>query len=164
MTGNISYYFKAYDVTGRDFNTTLYHIAVANFALQPQTNTLTVYRTKSATFQLHLLSCNNFTEQVLLSSTGNGGVHPHFLQEGFVNLVSAASVSGLPNGATYILLTATNRTVLAGGPGTTDLPLQIKIAAHSNTGTSDFDCGFGRWGHPLADNPNHIIVIRAKYD
>jgi hypothetical protein len=214
VTGNIAYYIKAYDQAGRQVNTTVYHIAVADFGLQPQTNTLTVYRTKSATLELQLLSINNFNRQVELSTIGNpSGLTVGFsanpatsgtvvglnitagadvpnatypvtlvgtyapsqspqvtrqsliyitvadfqvtvtpasdlvqagsmaaftitltLQKGFVNPVSITSVFGLPQGATYTVI-ASNPTVLAGGPGTTHVTLQIKVVPYTKTGT-----------------------------
>lgn len=214
VTGNIAYYIKAYDPAGRQVNTTVFHIAVADFGLQPQTNSLTVYRTRTASLQLLLLSINNFNHQVELSTNGNpSGLTVHFsanpttagspvslnvtanatvpngtypvtltatyappqspqvtresaiditvadfqvavtpssdtvqagstaaftitltLEKGFVDPVSIATVSGLPVGATY-KVTASNPTVLAGGPGTTDVTIQIKIEAFTKTGT-----------------------------
>jgi len=214
VTGNIAYYIKAYGPSGRQVNTTVYHIAVADFGLQPQTNSLTVYRTKTATLQLHLLSINNFNRQLSLSTnesptgltvrfsanpatsgtavgltvaadaTVPNGTYPVTLiatyappqssrisresvidvtvadfqvtvapfnntvlagstatftitltiQKGFIAPVSITSVSGLPQGATYAV-TSSNLTVLAGGPGTTNVTLQIKIEAFTKTGT-----------------------------
>ena len=214
VTGNIAYYIKAYDTNGRQVNTTTYHIAVADFNLQPQTNTLTVYRTKSTTLEVQLQSINNFNGQVRLSTSGNpsglsvifsenpapsgttvqlnftadantpNGTYPVTLaatylpshsspvtkqtvvdatvadfqmamtpssnevpagsvaiftiiltlQNGFTNPVMITDISGLPQGANYTL-TASNPTVLAGGPGSTDITLQIKIPAFTNVGT-----------------------------
>lgn len=214
VTGNIAYYIKAYNTVGRQFNTTTYHIAVADFILQPQTNTLTVYRTKSATLEAQLQSINNFNGQLKLSTSGNptgltvtfstnpapsgtmvqlnftadantpNGTYPVTLvatylpsqsspvtrqtvvdatvadfqvavtpssnavpagsvatftiiltlQSGFINPVMITDISGLPQGATYTL-TASNPTVLAGGPGSTAITLQIKIPAFTKAGT-----------------------------
>jgi proteasome lid subunit RPN8/RPN11 len=214
VTGNIAYYIKAYDAAGRQVNTTTYHIAVGDFNLQPQINTLTVYRTKSATLNVQLQSINNFDGQLKLSTNGNPGgltiifstnpalsgtmVQLNFtatantpngtypitlvatyiasqsspvtrqtvvkatvadfqvavtpsndvvsrgstatftiiltLQNGFTDPVTITDVSGLPQGANYTL-TASNPTVLAGGPGNTDIALQIKIPAVTKVGT-----------------------------
>jgi proteasome lid subunit RPN8/RPN11 len=214
VTGNIAYYIKAYDTVGRQVNTTTYHVAVADFNLQPQTNTLTVYRTKSATLEVQLQSINNFNGQLKLSTNGNpsglaiifstnpapsgtvvqlnftadantpNGTYPVTLvatylpsqsspvtrqtvvdatvadfqvtvtpsmdvvpagstatftitlalQKGFIDPVMITGISGLPQGATYTL-TASNPTVLAGGPGNTDITLQIKIPAFTKVGT-----------------------------
>ena len=214
VTGNIAYYIKAYDPAGRQVNTTVYHIAIADFGLQPQTNALTVYRTKTAGLKLQLLSINNFNGQVDLSANGNpsgltvsfspnpatsgtivglnvaadakvpNGTYPVSLvgtyatsqsskvtrqsviditvadfqvavtpasdvvqpgstaaftvtltlQKGFVDPVSITDVSGLPQDATYAIIVS-NPTVLAGGPGTTDVTLQVKVVAFTKTGT-----------------------------
>jgi uncharacterized membrane protein len=48
--------------------------------------------------------------------------------------VNITDVSGLPQGATYTF-TATDRTVLAGVPGTTDITLQIRIPPLTQIGT-----------------------------
>jgi hypothetical protein len=103
VTGNISYYIKAYDTTGREFNTTLYNVPVANFALQPEVSTLTIYRTLSATYQLHLQSINNFTAQVQLSTTGS----PNGLTVGF-------SANPATPGTTAILDISANATIPVG--------------------------------------------------
>jgi proteasome lid subunit RPN8/RPN11 len=214
VVGNIAYYIKAYDPTGRQVNTTVYHIAIADFSLQPQANSLTVYRTRMSTLELQLLTINNFKQQVDLSTNGNpGGLTLSFsanpaasgtsvgmnvsasatvpngtypvtliatysppqspeisretvvditvadfqvavtpssdtvqagstaaftiavtLQKGFVDAVSIINVTGLPHGATYTV-TAINPTALAGGPGTTDVTLQVKIVAFTKMGT-----------------------------
>jgi len=214
VTGNMAYYIKAYDPAGRQVNTTVYHIVVADFGLQPQTNALTVYRMKTAALQLQLLSINDFNGQVELSANDNpvgltvtfsanpatsltvvdlnvsadasvpNGTYPVTLlgtfaasqsyqvsresviyitvadfqvavtpatdtvnsggtatftikltlQKGFVDPVSMTEVSGLPQGATYTV-TANNPTVVAGGPGTTEITLQIKTLALTKAGT-----------------------------
>jgi hypothetical protein len=214
VIGNIAYYIEAYDPAGRQVNTTLYHIAVADFRLQPQTNALTVYRNESATVKVQLLPINNFNGQVELSANGNpsgltvsfpanpatsgttvplnfaadsttpNGTYPVTLiatylppqspqvtretvvdvtvadfqmtitppvntvhagltatftitltlQRGFIDPVTITSVSGLPKGATTTLTTS-NPTVLAGGPGSTEVTLQIKIPAFTKAGT-----------------------------
>ena len=214
VTGNMAYYIEAYDPAGKQVNTTVYHIVVADFGLQPQTNALTVYRTKTATLQLQLLSVNDFNGQVELSANGNpsgltvsfstdpatsrtvvnlnvsadatvpNGTYPVTLvgtygawqssqvsrqsviditvadfqvavtpasdivnsgataaftikltlQKGFADPVSITDVSGLPQGATYTI-TASNPTLLAGGPGTTEITLQIKTVPFTKTGT-----------------------------
>ena len=69
--GNIAYYIKAYDPAGRQVNTTTYHIAVADFGLQPQTNALTVYNNRTVTFQLQIVPINNFNRQIELSTSGS---------------------------------------------------------------------------------------------
>jgi uncharacterized membrane protein len=56
------------------------------------------------------------------------------LQKGFTDPVSITDVSGLPQGATYTL-TASNPTVLAGGPGATSILLQIKVPPLTKVGT-----------------------------
>jgi proteasome lid subunit RPN8/RPN11 len=214
VTGNIAYYIKAYGPTGRQVNTTVYHIAVSDFGLQPEANALTVYRTKTATLLLQLQSVNNFNKQVELSTSGNPSglrfsfsnnpatagtgvtinvaadaavpngtypvtlvgtysaaqasqvtrqsvidvtvadfevavappsavVHPGAtavltvtltLQKGFVDSVTITDISGLPQGATYTV-TASNPTILAGGPATTEVTLQIKTLAFTKAGT-----------------------------
>jgi hypothetical protein len=214
VTGDIAYYIEAYDPSGRDFNTTIYHIAIGDFNLASESNTLTVYRTRSATLGLQLQSTNNFSEKLEMSANGapNGlivafspnpaesatnvqlnftatsetpnGTYPItlsasytpaqstpvvrqvtvavtvadfqvslaptntvalagstatftitlILQKGFVDPVKITDISGLPQGATYTF-TASNPTVLVGGPGTTTLTLEIKIPAFTKAGT-----------------------------
>jgi proteasome lid subunit RPN8/RPN11 len=214
VTGNIAYYIKALDPRGRQFNTTVYHIAIADFSLQPQTNSITVYRTRMATLQLQLFPVNEFNQQVELSTNGSpagltvgfspnpatpGGavglniaadatapngtfpvtligtyapstssqvtresvidvtvadfqvavtpssdvVHAGStaaftmavtLQKGFVDPVSITDVSGLPQGSNYTVVTS-NPTVLAGGPGTTIVTLQVQILEFTKNGT-----------------------------
>jgi len=56
------------------------------------------------------------------------------LQPGFTDPVKITDISGLPTGATYTL-TANNPTVLAGGPGTTIILIQVKIPAFTKAGT-----------------------------
>jgi uncharacterized membrane protein len=214
VTGNIAYYIKAYDNTGRELNTTTYQITVADFSLQSIGNTITVYRTKSSSLDVQLLAINNFDGQLQLSTNGNPPglgvsfsanpvmtgsiVHLNFtaeastpngtypvtvvatyspspssqvtrdtvvdvtvadfqlavtplsstvsggstatflltltLQNGFTDAVKITDISGLPAGATYTT-TASNPTVLAGGPGTTTLTLQIKVPPSAKPGT-----------------------------
>jgi len=71
VTGNIAYYIKAYDPNGKELNTTTYHIAVADFSLQPQTKSLVVYRTESAPLQMELQPINNFNGKLQLSANDN---------------------------------------------------------------------------------------------
>ncbi len=71
VTGNIAYYIKAYDPTGKELNTTTYHIAVADFSLQIQTRSLVVYRTESTPLQMELQPINNFNGEVQLSANDN---------------------------------------------------------------------------------------------
>jgi len=71
VTGNIAYYIKASDSTGRQVNTTTYHIVVADFNILPQTSSFTVYRTRYAVTNIQLVSINEFTQPVQLSATGN---------------------------------------------------------------------------------------------
>ena len=71
VTGNIAYFVKAFDPAGREVNTSLYHIPVADFSLQAQIQAVTVYRTKSVSLQLALVSINDFDDQVQLSTSGN---------------------------------------------------------------------------------------------
>jgi hypothetical protein len=71
VTGDIAYYIKAYDPTGRELNTTTYQIAVADFSLQPLNSAVTVYRTETASVGLRLQAINNFTGQLQLSTTNN---------------------------------------------------------------------------------------------
>ena len=236
VTGNIVYYIKAYEPDGRQVNTTVYHITVADFSLQPQSDTLTVYRTKEATLELHLLSINNFNEPVELSANGNpSGLNVSFstnpatsgtvvlnvtanagtpngtfpvtlvgtyaasqssqvtrqsivditvadfqvtiapanetvragstatfsitltLQKGFVDPVSVTNVSGLPQGATYTV-TASNPTVLAGGPGATKVMLQVKISAFTKTGTYTIEIVISGGG--IAHSLTAQIIVR----
>jgi hypothetical protein len=70
VTGNIAYYIVAVDSQGNQVKTPTYQIAVADFNPILQSSSLTVYRTKSVTTSINLLSVNNFTKQVSLSSTG----------------------------------------------------------------------------------------------
>jgi uncharacterized membrane protein len=56
------------------------------------------------------------------------------LQKGFTDPVTITDISGLPQGATYTV-TASNPTVLAGGPGNTNITLAIKIRAFTKAGT-----------------------------
>ena len=69
--GNIAYYIKAYDPAGEQVNTTTYHIAVADFGLQPQTNALTVYNNRTVTLQLQIVPINNFNQKTELTTSGN---------------------------------------------------------------------------------------------
>jgi uncharacterized membrane protein len=55
------------------------------------------------------------------------------LQKGFVDPVNVTLLN-LPQGAKYTL-TISNPTVLAGGPGTTTITLQITIPAFTKAGT-----------------------------
>ena len=214
VTGNITYFIKAYDEAGREVNTTMHYIPVADFSLQPQTNALTVYRTKSALLQLQLISINNFRKQVQFSTSGNpGGLTVSFspnhassgivvglnitadanvpngtysvtlvgtysasqssqvtrqsvvditvadfhvavaptsdtvqpgataaftitltVQKGFTDPISIANITGLPQGATYTI-TSSNHTILASGPGTSQVTLQIKTLTPTKSGT-----------------------------
>jgi proteasome lid subunit RPN8/RPN11 len=213
VTGNMAYYIKASDAAGTQVNTTTYHIAVADFNLLSQPGSLTVYRSKSASAEVQLLSVNNFNHQLQLSANGNpnglimifsrntassgsvvglnvtadpttaNGTYPISLvatylppqsspvmrqatldvtvadfqvqvirastvvqagstttftltltlQKGFVDPVKVTLV-GLPQGATYTITTS-NATVLAGGPGTTAMTLQVKIPAFAKAGS-----------------------------
>lgn len=111
VAGNIAYYIKAYDTAGKQVDTNVYHLAVADFRLQPQTNSLTVYRTRSTTLQVQLLSINDFNEQVELSTLGTpAGVTVNFsspptpgMAEG-LNITADATV---PNGTYPVTLVAT---------------------------------------------------------
>jgi hypothetical protein len=214
VTGNIAYYIKAYYPAGRQVNTTVYRIAVADFRLQPQSDAVTVYRTEGASLEIQLLSINNFNGPVALSTTGNpsglvvgfsrnpamsgtvvamnitanadvpNGTYPVTLvgtyaaskgsqvtrqsalsitvadfqvavapasdevqpgstatftitltlEKGFVDTVTVANVSGLPQSATYTVA-ASNPTVLGGGPGTTKLTIQVKTLEFTKAGT-----------------------------
>ncbi len=71
VTGNMAYYIKAFGATGKQVNTTTYHILVSDFNILSQTSSLTVYRTKYAVTNVQLVSINNFTQQVQLSANGN---------------------------------------------------------------------------------------------
>jgi hypothetical protein len=71
VTGNMAYYIKASDATGKQVNTTTYHILVSDFNILPQTSSLTVYRTRYAVTSIQLASINDFTQQVQLSASGN---------------------------------------------------------------------------------------------
>jgi len=71
VTGNIAYYIKAYDPEGRELNTTIYHISVGDFGIQPQTDTLTVYRTENTSIDVNLQSINSFNGLLQLSANGN---------------------------------------------------------------------------------------------
>src|SRR5208282_6466967 len=78
VTGNMAYYIKAFGATGKQVNTTTYHILVSDFNILPQTSSLTVYRTKYAVTNVQLVSINNFTQQVQLSANGNpSGLRSH---------------------------------------------------------------------------------------
>ena len=214
VTGDLAYYIKAYDPTGRELNTTTYQIAVADFSLQPLSSAVTVYITETASVEMRLLAINNFNGQLQLSakntpaglrvsfptnsttpgstvevnfspeaSTPNGtypiaivatylgtqssqvtrqavidvtvadfqlavtpasrtvsaGSSTTFvltltLESGFTDAVKLTDISGLPQGAIYTLA-ASNSTVLAGGPGTTTVSLQIKIPPSARPGT-----------------------------
>lgn len=71
VTGNMAYYIKVSDSTGKQVNTTTYHIVVADFNILPQTSSLTVYRTRYAVTNIQLASINDFTQQIQLSANGN---------------------------------------------------------------------------------------------
>jgi proteasome lid subunit RPN8/RPN11 len=213
VTGNIAYYIKAYDSTGKQIYTATYHISVADFNILPQISSLTVYRTRYAVTNIQLASINDFTQQIQLSTNGNpsgltitfsrnpaltgttvslnvtagstapNGTYPIVLiasylppqspqvtrqttlnvtvadfglqiaptsvivqagskatfglsltlQKGFVDPVNVTLLN-LPQGAKYTL-TISNPTVLAGGPGTTTITLQITIPAFTKAGT-----------------------------
>jgi proteasome lid subunit RPN8/RPN11 len=237
VIGNIAYYIKAFDTVGKQVNTTTYHIAISDFNLQPQSNTLTVYRSKSSSLGVDVLAVNNFDGQLQLSTNGNpAGLTASFsanptsakttvqvaftadaatpngtysvtllatyqppqssavvrqvvlrvtvadfhvavvpvnvvipagstatftitvtLQNGFIDPVTITDISGLPQGATYTL-TASNPTVLAGGPGSTTITLQIKVPAFTKAGA--YPIGIvatgGGINHPL----NAQITVR----
>ena len=112
VTGNVAYYIKAYDPAGEQVNTTVYHISVADFRLQLQTNTLTVYRTKTATIQLQLLSIDNFNRQVGLSTNGTpGGLTVRFSTNpapaGIPVTLNVTADATAPNGTYPVTLIAT---------------------------------------------------------
>ena len=112
VTGNIAYYIKAYDPAGKQVNTTVYHISVADFRLQLQTNALTVYRTKTTTIQLQLLSIDNFNRQVGLSTNGTpGGLTVHFSTNpapaGTPVILNVTADATAPNGTYPVTLIAT---------------------------------------------------------
>jgi proteasome lid subunit RPN8/RPN11 len=213
VTGNLAYYIKASDSTGKQLNTTTYHIVVGDFNVLQQTGSLTVYRTRYAVTNIQLVSINDFTQQIQLSADGEpsglsiifsrnpaltgttvnlnvtassatpNGTYPIALvasyippqsaqvtrqttlnvtvadfgiqasptsatvqagskttfelsltlQKGFVDPVNV-TLPNLPQGAKYSL-TISNPTVLAGGPGTTTITLQITIPAFTKAGT-----------------------------
>ncbi len=71
VTGNITYYIRASDSTGKQVNTNTYHIVIADFNILPQTSSLTVYRTRYAVTKIQIVSINEFAQQVQLSANGN---------------------------------------------------------------------------------------------
>jgi hypothetical protein len=110
--GEIAYYIKAYDPIGREVNTTVYHISVADFGLQPQTHTLTVYRTKSAIMQLQPVAVNNFDGQLKLSTSGNpSGLAASFSSNpvgpGENVVLNFTAAANTPNGTYPVTITAT---------------------------------------------------------
>ena len=112
VTGNMTYYLKAYATTGGEFNTTLYNVSVANFALQPQSNSLIVYRTLTTTSQVLLRSINNFNAQVQLSTAGNpSGLALSFssnpAKAGTAVNLNASANATVPVGTYPVTLTAT---------------------------------------------------------
>ena len=113
VIGNIAYYIKAYDPAGRQVNTTIYHVAVADFGWQqPETETLTVYRTKTAGLQLQLISINGFNRQVELSTNGNpGGLTVSFSSNpataGSAVRLNVTADATVPNGTYPVTLIAT---------------------------------------------------------
>jgi proteasome lid subunit RPN8/RPN11 len=236
VTGNIAYFVKAYDPAGRQVNTTVYHIPVADFSLQAQVQALTVYRTKSVSFQLQLVPINNFDDQVQLSTSGNpSGLTVSFstnhatpgnpvalnvtanqnvpngtysvallgtysppqssevnrqsiievtvadfqvavtpatvaiqpgssaafkitltIQKGFTSPVSLTEISGLPTGSTYSV-TSGNSTILANGPSSTHITLQIKTLNLTKAGTYPIVIVISGGGL-IHDVPAQIIV------
>ena len=214
VTGDLAYYIKAYDPTGRELNTTTYQITVADFSLQPLSSAVVLYVTKTASVGMRLLAINNFNGQLQLSAnnappglevsfptnsttpgstvqvsftaesnTPNGtfpvaivatylatqssqvtrqavidvtvadfhlavsptsrtvspGASTNFtltltLENGFTDTVKITDLAGLPPGAVY-KLAASNSTILAGGPGSTTVSIQIKIPVSTKPGT-----------------------------
>jgi uncharacterized membrane protein len=89
---------------------TTLNVTVADFGFQVSPTSATVRAGSKATFDLSLA-----------------------LQKGFVDPVNVTLLN-LPQGAKYTL-TISNPTVLAGGPGTTTITLQITIPAFTKAGT-----------------------------
>ena len=144
VTGNIAYYIKAYGPSGRQVNTTVYHIAVADFGLQPQTNSLTVYRTKTATLQLHLLSINNFNRQLSLSTNESpSGLTVRFSANpataGTAVGLTVAADATVPNGTYPVTLIATytppqsSRVSRESVIDITVADFQVTVAPYNNT-------------------------------
>jgi len=71
VTGDIAYYVTATDVSGNRINTATYHIAVGDFMLQPQSASLTVYKSRYAISGVQLQSINGFNQQLKLSTSGS---------------------------------------------------------------------------------------------
>jgi proteasome lid subunit RPN8/RPN11 len=135
VTGNIAYYIRASDGSGREVNTSTYHIPVADFNLQLQTTSLTLYRTQYALSELQLLPLNNFNQQLSLSSTGNpSGLTVTFSENpappGALVSLNVTADATTPNGTYPIVLTATY------------LPAQSSPVSHQTTlmvTVTDFD-------------------------
>jgi proteasome lid subunit RPN8/RPN11 len=89
---------------------TTLNVTITDFGLQVSPTSAIVQAGSKATFSLSLT-----------------------LQKGFVDPVNVTLLN-LPQGATYTL-TISNPTVLAGGPGTTTITLQITIPAFTKAGT-----------------------------
>jgi hypothetical protein len=71
VTENITYYIRASDSAGKQVNTPTYRIAVADFNILPQISSLTVYRTSYVVTSIQLVSINEFTHQIQLSTSGS---------------------------------------------------------------------------------------------
>ena len=111
VIGNIAYYIKAFDSTGKQVNTPTYHIAVADFNIQSQASSLTVYRTRYAVANIQLLSINDFTQQLQLSTNGNpNGLTITFSRNpaptGTTVSLNVTADSTTPNGTYPIVLIA----------------------------------------------------------
>ncbi|HUK49499.1 MAG TPA: Mov34/MPN/PAD-1 family protein [Terriglobales bacterium] len=112
VTGNIAYYILAIGSQGNQVKTPTYQITVGDFKPIPQTNALTVYRTKSATTSINLLSINNFNKQLSLTSTGapNGltvTFSSNTAQAGNSLELNITATPLTPNGTYPIIITAT---------------------------------------------------------
>lgn len=94
VSGNVMYYIRATDASGKQVRTAVYVIPVADFALFRNNIALTVYRSKSTSTKLDLLYMNGFDNPVSLSTTGA----PHGLTVTFTpNPITPATAEAIVN-------------------------------------------------------------------
>jgi len=104
-------YTSTYTTYSPTASTTMLQTQAADFELQAQSSTLTIYRTKSVTTELTLLAINGFDQSVSLSSIGTpNGLTANFasnpISPGPVSLSLTANQLA-PNGTYPITITAT---------------------------------------------------------
>ena len=68
VTGRITYYIKATDMSGNPVQTGILQVPVSDFAIIAKTPSVTVYRNQSVLAELTLFSINDFGQQLSLST------------------------------------------------------------------------------------------------